>query len=345
MNNHIIVLYSLFLVLTCIACRKDQPVQPTNNISIQKSNGVFITCEGNYLFGNAKISYYNTLTDSVQDDIYKTANNTSLGDVCQSMYFYNEKAYIVVNNSGKVVVVNANTFIQTNTIYGFTSPRYLLPINNNIAYVSDLYANKISIVDLTLDSIIGHIPCNGWTEELLLYNNKVYVTAPGGEYMYIINTTSNQLEDSINIGYGSNSIKLDKDNKLWVLCGGNQTNKNAALYCINPNNNSIEKEFQFTTNTKKPWRLTTNNTSDTLYFLNKGVYQMNIEANSLPEHPLISENTESFYGIGVEPTTGILYVADAIDYVQRGKIYRYTPNGILLNTFLVGIIPGHFYFR
>jgi hypothetical protein len=72
---------------------------------------------------------------------------------------------------------------------------------------------------------------------------------------------------------------------------------------------------------------------------------MSISAGSLPGIPLIAANTENFYGVGIDPSSGIIYVADAIDYVQRGVIYRYRPDGTLINSFLAGIIPGDFYFN
>ena len=53
---------------------------------------------------------------------------------------------------------------------------------------------------------------------------------------------------------------------------------------------------------------------------------------------------EIFYGLGIHPQTKEILVADAIDYVQRGK-YVYQANGTLVKTYLAGIIPGDFYFK
>ena len=44
----------------------------------------------------------------------------------------------------------------------------------------------------------------------------------------------------------------------------------------------------------------------------------------------------------VNPVNGEVYVADAIDYQQQGMIYRYSPEGKLIDEFYVGIIPGAF---
>jgi hypothetical protein len=49
-----------------------------------------------------------------------------------------------------------------------------------------------------------------------------------------------------------------------------------------------------------------------------------------------------YYGLTVCPRTGDVYVADAIDYVQQGMIYRYSKERVLIDEFYVGIIPGAF---
>jgi len=52
-----------------------------------------------------------------------------------------------------------------------------------------------------------------------------------------------------------------------------------------------------------------------------------------------------YYGLDVDPVTSEIYVADAIDLVQRGVVYRYRPGGIPVDTFRVGITPGAFCFK
>ena len=49
-----------------------------------------------------------------------------------------------------------------------------------------------------------------------------------------------------------------------------------------------------------------------------------------------------YYGLTVNPANGEVYIADAIDYQQQGMIYRYSPEGKLIDEFYVGIIPGAF---
>lgn len=309
--------------------------------------GVYITNEGNFQFGNAAVSYFEKgLTDAVPD-LFEPANNRPLGDVCQSMFFFNGLAYLVINNSNKIEVVDANSFVSLATITDFNSPRYFLPVSNSKAYVTDLYDNAISIVDLSANKRIGEIPCNGWTEELALAYGKVFVTNRERNQLYIINTLNDQITDSITIGFGANSIVEDRNGKLWVLCSGSESKAiNAGLYRINPINNTIEMTFSFSNSSNRPYRLDINGTNDTLYYLDsEGVFQLPINAVSLPTNAIILSEGRNLYGLGINPNTKEILVADAIDYVQRGRIYVYQPNGTLVKSFLAGIIPGDFYFK
>jgi YVTN family beta-propeller protein len=280
------------------------------------------------------------------EDLYQQVNGHPLGDVCQSLYLGSDKIYVVVNNSGKVEVLDRRSFKVITSINNLKSPRYFLPVSNNKAYVTDLYANAISIVDLTENIVTGQINCTGWTEDLLLIYGKVYVSNMLNNKIYIINSATDELEDSINVGYAPNSLKEDKYGKIWVLCGGDiQLKKRASLHKINPVNKQVELSLNFPDDKDAPFKLGINFTKDTLYYINKKIYRMPVTANSIPNEVFIDNGTSNFYAIGIEPFTGIIYVADAVDYVQRGLIYRFKPNGSLINTFRAGIIPGNFYFN
>jgi YVTN family beta-propeller protein len=346
MNNIFLRLTGFALiVLFLVACRKDQPSPITTQFN-NSSSGVFISNEGNFQFGNASVGFYNPNDQSYAKDLFKSANNRPLGDVCQSLYFFNNKIYITVNNSNKIEVVNPTTFSSIATITGFQSPRYFLPVSIQKAYVTDYNANAISVIDLNSNSLIKKIPCKGWTEELIASNGKVYVTNKNSHSLYIIDPLNDLIIDSIQIGYGANSIQLDRFNRLWVLANGNaQNNELASFSLINTTNDSVVKTIYFNSTNEQPWRLKINGSADTLYYLNNGVYALPINATQLNNQPLIPENKRLFYGLGIDPFSNIIYVSDAIDYVQSGIIYRFQSNGQLINSFKAGIIPNDFYFK
>jgi hypothetical protein len=339
-------LLMMIVATIVVSCKSDKPesqLQPIVNLN--SAHGIYVVNEGNFQFGNAAVSYYNAQDSSVVEDIFKTSNNASLGDVCQSMSMLNGWYYLVVNNSQKIEVVNPLDFKRVATIGGFTSPRYILQVSNSKAYVSDFKSHRVSIMNLNNHSKQGEIPIHGWTEEMLLLYGKAFITNMDNDKLYIVNTATDVLEDSLTLAQCPGSLVEDKNGKLWVLCQGDASiHKPGALFCINPINKAIEKRIDFALN-EAPQRLCINDSFDTLYFINKHIYQMPVDANNLPTHALINGDQRNFYGLSIEPKTGNIYAADAIDYIQKGKVYSFNSKGTQLLEFKVGLIPSKIYFK
>ena len=331
--------YCLLILLS--SCVKDTPIV-NSQTAVLSSNGVYIVGEGNFNFGNSTISYYNIGDQKVQEDVYRSANNSALGDVAQSMVLFNGKAYVVINNSGAIKVLDTATAKELKHIDGFTSPRCFLPLGNGKAYVSDLYANAISVVDLNSSSIVGTIACAGWTEEMALCAGKVFVCNLKKTQLYIVDISTDKLVDSIAIGCGASSLQEDKNGKLWVLSSGDK-NVAAQLQRINPLTEVVEAVFVFESGS--PQHLKTNGSRDSLYYLNNGVYAIAVSADALPKTPMISAGNSIFYGLGIDPQSGDIYVSDAMDYVQKSTIYRYNSKGNLRHSFKSGINSNSFCFK
>lgn len=343
MNKYILI---CFMLLLGLACKKDNP--PPAKVLIpdrMDSLSVLVINEGNFQFGNASLTLINTNSGTVQEDLFKATNARPLGDVAQSACEYNNNIYIVVNNSGKIEVINKSDFKWLATIHGLTSPRYMLPVTESKAYVTDLYANKMAILDLKTNQVSGYITCKGWTEELLQVGNEVWVTNKTSDYVYVIDIASDKCTDSVKVNYASNSIVKDKDNHLWIMCWGDkQKNSLPALLCINPSSRTILKTFTFDDNSFKPEKLEINKTMDTLYFINTHIYSMPVESSSLPKEYLINASGTVIYNMNIDNSVGNIYFTNAKDYVQKGEVYCYSKGGQLLHTYSTGIIPGEMLF-
>jgi sugar lactone lactonase YvrE len=341
--------YFQFIVLIplFISCVKDKPqdiIQP--KVQLTSAKKVYVINEGNFGSGNATVSLFDTGNNTVIENFYQTQNSSLpiVGDVAQSLSNINSKFYLVVNNSGKIIVCDAQ-FKKVTQITNLSSPRYILPITNQKAYVSDYNANAISVLDLNSNTKVASIPCSGWTEQMVLIYNKAFVTNMKRNYTYVINTINDTKSDSIQVGINAGSSVVDKNDKVWILSSGDNANSVLGkLSRIDPITNLVEATYQFPAN-NSPNSLCLNKTKDTLYFLNGGVFKMAINSQALPATAFIPNGTKNFYGLGINPNDFSIYVADALDYVQRSTIYIFDANGNQKSYFKAGINANGFYFE
>lgn len=328
---------------------------PIDTTHLTYNKGIFIINEGNFTWANASVTYIAGKSDSVYQDIYQAANDKALGDVAQSMNIIGNKGFIVVNNSNKVEVVSLTNFKSLATITGFNSPRYIEFVDSTKAYVTNMQKN-ISVVDLRKNVISKTIATPYWTEGLCHFGNYMFVTCIGSfnqstadrkSQVYIVDTRSDIIVDSMAMGKEPVSIAVDRKNKIWVLCTGGYNNyEPPSIKRIDPALMIVEKTFNFPVQQGVPSRLCINSTGDTLYFINGGVFQMSVSSAELPATALIPANGHLFYGLGIDPNTGEVYVSDAVNYTQNGYVYRCSQStGQVLRTFTAGHIPGSFCFE
>ena len=167
-NSVNIILISLMIV----SCQKT-PDFPNSNYTL--SGGVFVVDEGNYRGGNGSLSFFSYDSSKIFNDLFYSVNGRPLGDVPNSMAIKGDKAYIVVNNSGKIEIMNQSTLISVATISGLISPRNISFINDNKAYVSSLYSDSITVINPSSNSVSGYINIRRSSESIAITGSKAFV--------------------------------------------------------------------------------------------------------------------------------------------------------------------------
>ena len=323
----------------------------TNEVdtSFKGPEAVYIINEGTFNHSNASISLYRPSSGDLTREYYRKQNNYPIGDVLQSVRFYKQKGYLVVNNSGKIEVVDSGNFQSVGVINNLPSPRYLLPTGNNgEAYVSNFTqsgASEISIVDVNAFTKTGKLKTGGWTEQMVKAAGKIWISEVKKGWMLVVDPQDRKVTDTVKLRKEIKSLVKDKNEMIWALANGGINNQlKPVLYQVDPQSKDVVKKMPFPEKAASPSALTINPGGETLYYLNKGIYRVSINAQSLPSKPLVKGKNKNFYGLAVAPGSNVIYASDAKDYVQRGVIYRFDQKGKLLNTFKAGIIPRGFRF-
>lgn len=318
------------------------PAKESDPLPDLLQSGIYIVNEGNFQSGNGSVSFYDSTNNVVTQDIFSMKNNKPAGDVCQHLSYFQNHFYLTVNNSGKIEILN-NDFINTKTITGLTSPRYIAYASNSKAYITDLYAKGVSILNTNTQQLEKKIPIKYWTEELLNYQDTFYVTSPDSRYLYLIDSKAESLKDSIDIGYGSSSIAIDNNNHLWILCNGNQAlSILPSIVCINPQNRAIIRTINATSYSIFASKINFNKANHCMYWIENDIYKINTDNLSSTKELVINASGKTFYGLAVKPSNGDIVVSDAGDFSQRSTIYIYTKNGLERNSFKAGLISGNF---
>jgi hypothetical protein len=328
------------------ACKKDA------DDTIPQVDGVYTVDEGLFNFGNADISFYNPETNEVTTGLFRKANGYYLGDVAQCLYVKDTLGFIVVNNSQKIELVSIPSFksIRTISIPG-SSPRYIQPINNHIAYVTELYAKKIHVIDYQTGTVLQQIASpTDWTEHIIQMGDNILIegkeldaSTTNNAGLVVLNTNSNSIINNIKLNAANtNGIVIDKYSRIWVAKSASTAYSLAAkFYCLDASY-SVVDSIVFS-NGDKPNTITINKAGDRIYYLtDEGVKAVSIEDKA--PTLLIPSNNRYFYGLSIDPKEEDIYVADVIDFVQPARTYRYSKDGTEKQSFTTGTGTNNFVF-
>jgi YVTN family beta-propeller protein len=329
-------------------------------------SGFFIVNEGAFGNGNASLSFYDRKADQVVNNIFTSRNGRPLGDQAESMTVFNGKGYIVVQNSKKVEVINADDYASVATIVSTTavpgnddlqSPRFFVGISSTKGYVSDWgldgVTGTVKVVDLNTYKVTKTIATGSGANQMLKLNNLVYV-ANGGGYgddnsIKIIDSNTDAITNTITVGDNPNSLQRDKDGNIWVACGGKLVYN--ADFTINTTSSTKGTLIKLSASNTEVLRLPVDHVTystvanlgispdgATLYYTFDGsIYSMPVTATSLPTTPFKSG---FFYGLAIDPFNGNVIACTAPNFSSAGRIDIYDASGNAVKNFQVGIGPN-----
>lgn len=348
------------------SCSKDDPIPNEPGISV-KEESLIVVNAGNFTKSNSSLTVWNQ-ENGANQEAFAEANGFKLGDVAQSATVYGDLVWVVVNNSNVVFALDKTTLKEKGRIdNGIVSPRYIHFVSEDKAYVTQMYSDKIAIVDPKSYSVTGYIDVyktngsDGSTEEMVQVGDYVYVNQWSyGQSILKIDARTDKEVSAYIVGLEPYSIVKDHDDNIWALCDGGGWAENPigyeapTLVELDLNPGTLGKDWDKGRSFELPLgasvsKLCSNGIGTRLYFaVNQydeegknigGVYMLDL-TESYPQFKIvIPAGNRYLYSLTVSPISEEIFVADALDYEQNGVIYHYTSEGILIDKFEAGIIP------
>ena len=356
MNFSKLVVAALVSTFFFVSCTNDNDKveAPLGNYD----NGLLILNQGGFGKGNASVSFLSNDFVTQQNNIFSLVNPALiLGDTAQDIGLYQNLAFIVLNVSNKIEVVNRYTMAHIATVSsGLKNPRFIA-FSNGKAFVTNwgdgnsATDDYVAVVNLSTYVVSNKIPVAEGPERIVESNSKLYVAHQGGygfgKTISVLNGSTNALLSTINVGDVPNSLEIS-NNFLYVLCGGKPGYSGAetagSLVKISLNDSTISGTITFSAKTH-PSNLDIV-ASDFYYTINADIFKSALSATTLPTAALFSTTAQGVYGVySFAVHNNKVYVGDAGDYSSNGKIYVYSSTGLLEKNYTVGVIPAGFYFN
>lgn len=354
-TNQLTILAILGLLLFT-SCQKEDAVDPVPATGAY-SEGIFILNEGNYGSGNSSISFLDA-ENGMSLGIFSAENSgAALGDTGQSMGFYGDLAFIVLNVSNKIEVVNRDSFEEVAAIEsGLSNPRYI-SFYGGKAYVTNWGDGTnpdddfVAVINAETFAVEKKISVAEGPEQIVKAGGEIYVAHPGGysfsNKISVIDPENDVVTDTIEVGDVPNSLEVS-GNYLWVSCSGLPSYASAEtageIAKIDLSTNEVTDELKLQNASDHPANLEIAN--NTVYYtLGNAVYSFQTDVSALPANETFTlDEVSVLYGFEVRDR--LLYAASAnSDFTGNGKLLIYEASeGTLLNSYETGINPGGIYF-
>lgn len=341
MNKLLIAAASLIIYTFLSSCSSDDEMggDPTNGL--EKNRYGLVVNEGGFQQANSSMGLIDLDEMTYTANYFSNTANAPLGDIFHSIHLKNDLAFLIINNSGKIEVLDLGENEHLGTIDGLYSPRFMVSRDNE-GWVSNLFSNFIQKIDLESMEVIGEIAFPGWSGPMIWNGDHLITSCPNRQNAYLVDLETQKIVDSVFTGINSEFLhQLPNEEFLAFSSGAFDGSEKPSITVFDSDLNilnSLEIDAGFI------GAIDLDLERQRLYFADGDIYYIDLSGNQIgsPEL-LLSLDGISPYQISSAPN-GDLYIADAKDFSGIGSIHVYSQDGNELYNFDAGIIPSSIYF-
>ena len=310
--------------------------------------GVFVINQGTFGAGNGSIGHYEPGSLTYTGNVYSSANGGVLGDVVQSMLAHNGNGYIVVNNSNKIEKVRLTDVASQTMTTNLDLPRYMCRASDDLLFISQWGAGAsdgaVGVYDVQIDKITEWTTVGNGPDRMFCSQNNLFILNSGAftidSTVMVMDIGSRQITDTIVVGVFPNGIIGDIRGHIWVSTAGNRMDgSDGSLNILGVGQPAGSRALP-----NGAGNLAYDSTRDVIYYTAEGaIWKITPDGTTnIPAPEMFA--TGSYYGLNVDPATGLIYAADVKDFVSTGEVVVYDVNGGVVDQFDAGIVPSEFVF-
>ncbi|GAB4374700.1 MAG: YncE family protein [Salibacteraceae bacterium] len=306
--------------------------QADTNVFIPDSLVLFLGNEGNFQYGNASLSTFDPVSKTIRNNVFKNVNNQPLGDVLQSIHHTGDTLFLIVNNSGEVLLINAYSYKLIGRISDLTSPRYCFSYGKQLV-VTDLYGDKLTFINKQTLNADVELPVKGWTERIAEIGKGLCAIANIDQRMiHVVDLKTHSIIQSKQLELVPQWMWAVGDE--LVVAGNRKLNGENAAGIEVLNSSNLEKirsvvigralraacgdeDFIYLVSSKRVFR-----------------YDLNLSVIDSADHQL-----QTPYSISINPANGHVFITDVQNYLSNGFLVEYDAHLNLLGKYQAGAIP------
>ena len=334
-------LFAATLLFTT-SCRTDDPIDEPQPKGAYE-NGIFLSNEGNFGSPTATVSFISNDL-SVENKIYSANNGGAvLGDVLQNIGVNGDNAYLILNNSNKIEIVNRYTFKKVATVSDQVSqPRYIAFAGNNFYVTNSSGSSKfVNVYNSTTNAFVKKIDLTSSGERIVEASGKIFVqnaSFGSGNKITIINPTSNTVEKEVTVPNGNIKKTISTGGNVYTIAS---TSTDSYIYKLSPTG-AISSTTTLT-------GIANGNNLEidgTKFFFSSGakVYSMDLSSTVIPTTPVLTLTDNSWSALyGFSVIDGKIYISNANGFTADSTVEIYSTAGTLLKTVTAGRGTNGFY--
>ncbi len=319
------VLFAVVLLFNISSCTSDSTEVEISPITYQ--NGYFISNEGNFNSQGAKVTFLTRDLSMKQDDVYGYNNNKEiLGDVLQTIGLNGNKAYLVLNNSNKIVVVDRYTFKKLAVITDQIDNPRGITFTSDFIYVSNTnftaHTQSVTKYKASDYSFVSKISMTDVSDKIVEAGGNIFVqnasSGYGNKITYI--NTSNDSKTEISVPNGQIGNTVSYKSNVYTI---SSTAADSYIYKIS----STGAMTPVITLTGIPNATNLQIDNDKIYFSSANkVYTTSLATPAIPSAPLLTaaDGGPYFTLYGFNVIDGRIFASDVKQFTAESEMIIYS---------------------